>query len=173
MKNMNINKDYSIVYDPEILTKIKEMIKEGFEKIKSFVNKKSSKFKVYYELREKFNMIANKLRDCEYFINEFAYFRFIKRKILHILYQNCEDESYGHCDFALELLDFFMEIWDARIKFNKEFSKEELNQYKAQQNSFKKRCHKYRREFYCDIYKPDGEFSEIEIYEIHESLRDL
>ena len=169
---MNIDKNISIVYEPEILNKIKEMIQEGFDKLKSFFSVKSSKFKVYNELKEKFNEIADKLRDNETFNNEFEYFLFIKRKILHIIYQNCENEKYGHYDFALELFDFFIEIWNARIKLNNRFCQKELTLYKAQQISFKKRCHKYRREFYRDIYIPDGEFSEKEIYYIHESLRD-
>ena len=50
--------------------------------------------------------------------------------------------------------------------------KKELILYEARQNSFKKRCHNFRREFYKNIYKSDGEFSEEEIYNIHESLRD-
>lgn len=172
VNNMNITENISVVYDPEIILKIKEMIKEGFEKLKSFVNIKSSKFDAYYELEEKFNNIANILRDIESLNDEFEYFLFIKRKILHIVYQNCEDENYGHCDYALELFDFFMEIWDARIKLNREFIQEELELYKEQQISFKKRCHEYRREFYCNIYKSNGEFSEEEMYKIHESLRD-
>lgn len=78
------------------------------------------------------------MRDIESLNDEFEYFLFIKRKILHIVYQNCEDENYGHCDYALELFDFFMEIWDARIKLNREFIQEELELYKEQQISFKK-----------------------------------
>ena len=169
---MNVNKSIPIVYDQEILNKIKEMIKEGFDKLNSFFSVKSSKFKVYDEIKEKFNEIADKLRDNDSFSNEFAYFRFIKRKILHIIYQNCENENYGHYDFALKLFDFFVEVWNARIKLNKEFSQKELILYEARQNSFKKRCHNFRREFYKNIYKSDGEFSEEEIYNIHESLRD-
>ncbi len=34
---MNINKNISIVYDTEILNKIKEMIQEGFDKLNSFL----------------------------------------------------------------------------------------------------------------------------------------
>lgn len=57
------------------------------------------------------------------------------------------------------------------MALNKEFSQKELILYEAQQNSFKKRYHEYRREFYKNIYKPNGEFSEDEIYKIHKSLR--
>lgn len=170
VNNMNINKNISIVYDTETLNTIKIMIKEGFDKLNSFFSVKSSKFKVYFELKEKFNEIADKLRNIKSFSNEFAYFRFIKRKILHIIYQNCEDKNYGHYDFALELFDFFMEIWDARIKLNKEFSQKELELYETRQISFKRRCHKYRREFYLNIYHPDGEYNEKEIYNIHKTL---
>lgn len=37
---MNINKNISIVYDPEILTNIKRMINEGFDKLNMFVKTK-------------------------------------------------------------------------------------------------------------------------------------
>lgn len=54
----NVNTNPKIDNDPNTISKINEMIKEGFEKLKSFVNIKSSKFEVY-ELEEKFNNIAN------------------------------------------------------------------------------------------------------------------
>lgn len=38
--NMNVNKNISIVYDTEIISKIKEMIKEGLDKLKLFVKVK-------------------------------------------------------------------------------------------------------------------------------------
>ena len=58
--NTSINTNLSIDYDAKIISKIKEMIKEGLYKLKSFVEvKKQSKFKIYYELEEKFNEIAS------------------------------------------------------------------------------------------------------------------
>ena len=95
---MNINKNISIVYDPEIITKIKEMIKESFEKLKNFINMKSSKFNAYYELEKKFNNIANNLDKYEIFDDESTYFLLISDEILYIIYQNCKNTSFGHCD---------------------------------------------------------------------------
>lgn len=66
----NMSKNLTIDYDPNIISKIKEMIKESFEKLKSFVNVTSSKFDAYYELEEKFNDIANKLEGYEFFNDE-------------------------------------------------------------------------------------------------------
>ena len=167
--NMNIQKDYTIDYDPEILSKIKELIKEGFEKLKSFV-KSQKRFKVYHELEEKFNNIANNLRHVKSFSKEFTYYRFVKGKILHIVYKNCENASYGHCDFALELFNFFIDVWKAKIRLYENYSKEELALYEKKQENFKKRKQMYRRKFYCDIYEFSGEFDEDKMYNIHASL---
>ena len=170
---MTINNNFTIDNDPEILAKIKELIKEGFDKLKSFVKtKKDSKFQFYYELDEKLNNIANNMRGLKSFSNEFAYYRFIKGKILYIVYQNCKNNSYGYCDFALELFDFFIEVWNAKIRLNNNYSKKELEIYKKRQMDFKNKHHKYRRKFYCEIYTESGEFSEEEMYDIHSNLRE-
>lgn len=170
--NITINNP-TIDCDPEILEKIKEMINDGLDKLKTFVKSKiNSKFKIYYELEEKLNKIADKLRNLKSFSNEFGYYRFIKGKILHIVHENCKDNSFGHCDFAIELLDFFIDVWSAKIRLNSNFSNEELEIYEKEQIGFKKRHHEYRRKFYCDIYVPSGEFSEEEMYNIHKSLRE-
>ena len=48
--NMNTDEHISIVYDTEIISKIKKMIKEGLDKLKSFVKvKNESKFQIYHE----------------------------------------------------------------------------------------------------------------------------
>lgn len=170
---MNITVNNAFDYNPEILEKIKEMIREGFDKLKSFVKSKlDSRFKKYHELEEKLNNIASKMRNLKSFDSEFAYYRFIKGKILHILYENCKNDSFGHCDFAIELFDFFIDVWNAKIRLNGNYSKGELEIYEKRQIEFKKRYHGYRRKFYCDIYEPSGEFSEEEMYEIHKSLRE-
>ena len=44
------------------------MINEGFDKLKSFIKIKSSKFKAYNELEEKFNDIANNLEKYDFFM---------------------------------------------------------------------------------------------------------
>ena len=70
----NINKDLAIEYDPDILSKIKEIIKESFEKLKSFVKHDKSNFKIYYELDGKFNEIALKLEKYELLNEQLDYF---------------------------------------------------------------------------------------------------
>lgn len=44
---MNINKSIPIVYDPEIINKIKEMIKEGFDKLKILIKSEPLKINIY------------------------------------------------------------------------------------------------------------------------------
>lgn len=170
--NNNISNNYAIDYDPDILVKIKKMIKEGFEKLKSFVkSRKESKFQIYYELEEKFNDISNILRNKKIFENEFKFHLLIKSEILYIVYRNCENPSFDHCNFALELFDFFIEIWDAKNNLFENFSELELKTYEKLQNTFKERYHKYRREFYCNIYEYSDDFNEKEMYEFAKSLR--
>lgn len=167
-----MKEDQTVVYDLEILTKIKKMIKEGFEKLKTLVNSiKSSNFEIYYEVKEVLNKISTKLINIESFKNEYEYLILLKSEILHIIYKNCEDSSFGHCSFALELMDFFIEIWDAKVDLAENYSEVELKKYEKLQNSFKKRYRKYRREFYCNIYELSEDYSEEELYNIHASLR--
>ena len=148
------------------------MIKEGFFKLKSFVKvKKQSKFKLYYELEEKFNGIALKLKEIEFFNDELNYFLLISEEILYIIYQNCKNNSFGHCDFALELFDFFMEIWNAKIELIRNYSQIEIDKHTKSKTIFKKRYHKYRRKFYWDIYQYTDDFDENTTYEFAKTLR--
>lgn len=112
-----------------------------------------------------------KLENYEIFNEELNYFLSISDKILYIIYQNCKDPSFGHCDFALELFDFFIEMWNAKIKLINNFSKKEFENYEEFKNNFKIRYGSYRHEFYLEIHISNNEFSEEEMYEIHESLR--
>lgn len=162
----------TIEYDPNIISNIKEMIKEGLERLKNFINQDKNGFEIYHELDKKFNEIALKLEKYEYLNDQLDYFISISDKILYIIHQNCKDSSFGHCDFALELFDLFMEIWNAKIKLINNFSKNELEKYEESENSFKIRYGNYRHEFYLKIYKSNNEFSEDEMYQIHESLRE-
>ncbi|WP_298521275.1 hypothetical protein [uncultured Methanobrevibacter sp.] len=87
--DIKIENDHNIDYDPEFLSKIKELIKEGFDKLKSFVkSKKESRYKFYYELEEKLNQISNLLRSNEFFKNEFNFHLLIKSEILYIVNKN-------------------------------------------------------------------------------------
>ncbi|MBQ2832783.1 hypothetical protein [Methanobrevibacter sp.] len=175
---MNINKDNPIVYNPEILTKIKEMIKEGFEKLKSFVNIKSNElttkipnFEFYNELDQKFDEITFKLKELR-LCDEYNYFLSISDYILYIVHQNSIDSTFGHCDLALELFDFFIEIWNEKIRLVKNFSEENIKKHEKLKLDFKKRYHIYRREFYWNIYEYSDDFDEKEMYEFAKSLKE-
>ena len=169
---MNINKNISIVYDTEILNKIKEMIQEGFDKLKNLVNSEPPKFNIYDELKDKFNDIENNLKSYDFLNEELTYLLLISDEILYILNQNCKDSSFGHCDFALELFDFFSEIWNAKIRLIENYSEIELKKHETLKSNFKKRYHKYRREFYWNIYEYSEDFDEKEMYEFAKSLKE-
>ncbi|MBQ7928546.1 MAG: hypothetical protein IJ287_07410 [Methanobrevibacter sp.] len=169
---MNINKNISIVYDTEILNKIKEMIQEGFDKLKNLVNSEPPKFNIYDELKDKFNDIENNLKSYDFLNEELTYLLLISDEILYILNQNCKDSSFGHCDFALELFDFFIEIWNAKIRLIENYSEIELKKHETLKSNFKKRYHTYRREFYWNIYEYSEDFDEKEMYEFAKSLKE-
>ena len=161
-----INQNIPIVCDAEIISKIKEMIIEGLDKLKTFVKVKQPKFDIYHELEEKFNSIALKLEKYELFNEELDYFLTITDKILYIIRKNCEDSTFGYCDFALELFDFFMKLWDSKTRLIKNFSHTSLEHYKET----KRRLQEYRKKFYLEIHESTGEFDEKEIYRMQERL---
>lgn len=171
--NTSINTNLSIDYDAIIISKIKEMIKEGLYKLKSFVEvKKQSKFKIYYELEEKFNEIALKLEKYEFLNNELNYFLSISDKILYIVNENCINTSFGHCDFALNLFDVFIELLESKIRLINNYCSLELKRHKKFIIDFENVYGEIRHDFYNEIYESTGEFSEKELYEIHKSLRE-
>lgn len=167
----NMTSNITIEYDPKMLTKIKEIIKTSINKIKSMQIKNSSNYDIYYEIDGKFDEIVKKIQDLKSFENELKYIILLKSEILHIIYKNCEDKQFGHYDFVLELFNFLIEIWDAKINLHNNHTETELKKYEELQISFKKRYHEYRRTFYCNIYEPSGNYTEKELYKIHESLR--
>lgn len=170
--NTSINTNISIDYDSEIISKIKKMIKEGLYKLKSFVKvKKQSKFEIYHELEEKFNEIALKLEKYEFLNNELNYFLSISDKVIYIVHKNCIDTSFGHCDFALHLFDVFIELLESKIRLINNYCNLELKRHKKFNIHFKNIYGEIRHEFYNEIYESSEEFSEKELYEIHESLR--
>lgn len=174
---MNLTKDDPIVYDPEILNKIKKMIQEGFEKLKSFVKKaheknvtKKTNFNFYMEIEQKFDEITYKLKELK-LCEEFNYFISISDYILYIIHENSIDSTFGHCNFALELLEFFMEIFTTDIKYYNSPLTSNSDEFKTIQNKFKEKYHRYRREFYWNIYEYSDDFDEKEMYEFAKSLR--
>ena len=56
-----MTKNQTIDYDSNFISKIKEMINEGFDKLNSFIKIKSSKFKAYNELEEKDDIESDEL----------------------------------------------------------------------------------------------------------------
>ena len=162
----NENHNITIEYDENIISRIKEMIEEGWQELKAFVkSKKSSKFEIYRDLDQKFEDIAKNIRNLKFFQNEFNYLLFVRSKILYIIYQNCIDVSFGHIDFALDLFDFFVEIWDSKLNCKSK------DQYDSLQKEFKQKQFKFKREFYWNIYQYSDDFNENEMYEFAKSLR--
>ena len=171
----NINKNLAIEYDPDIVSKIKELIKEGFDKLKSFVKIKTdeitgiSNLNFYEELNLQFHEISTKLKELK-LCREHYYFVSIKDHILYIVRQNSLDSTFGHCNFAVELFDFFIEFFKTNLEFYKS-TNEIPDEFEKLQKSFKERYWDYRCIFYSDIYQPSGDFTEKEMYKIHEQLR--
>ena len=162
--NSNIEKSITIEYDENIIRRV--------EKLESFVKSKTKlSMSFYNEFDEKFNHIAKNLEKYEFLDNEFNYFLSISSKILYIVRKNYQNDSFRHCDYALELFDFFMEILDAKINLINNFCEDEIRKYEKIQTEFKARYWDFESEFYLNIHKSTGEFSEKELYKIHENLR--
>lgn len=156
------------------ISEIEEFSNEGFDKLKSSIEKSSTaknpNFELYDKLNQTFYEISIKLKELK-LCTEHYYFVSIKDYILYIVRQNSVDSTFGHCNFALELLDFFMELFKSNLKFYKTGIKRP-DEFKRLQKKFKERYWDYRCIFYSDIYQPSGDFTEEEMYEIHEHLRD-
>lgn len=169
----NRTTDIIIDYDPNILFKIKEIIKNGFEKLKIAVQSRfNSDFKIYYELDGKFNEIALMLEKYEILHEELDYFLLISDKILYIIKKNCENNSFGHYDFTLDLFDFFMEIWDAKLYLLNNYSTSELENHQNLKEDFNKKYFEFNKKFHREIFQPDENYSEREIYNVMKSMRD-
>jgi len=62
--NSNMNNPTTIVYDDNIVTKIKEIIKKGLDKLESFIKSKTNpNLSLYNELECEFNEIISKLEE--------------------------------------------------------------------------------------------------------------
>lgn len=168
---MNINQNITIENE-NVISKIKEMIEAGWKKLNSFVKLgDNSKLKFYHEIDEKFNEIALKLEQYDFLCNEFDFFLLIKSKILYIIHENCKNNQFGHCDFVLDLFDFFIEIWNAKLNLIDSFSDEELQKYESCQIEFKRRYFQLNKYFHSEIYAPDEDYSEEKICSVMEKMR--
>lgn len=128
---MNITKTPTVVYDEDIISKIKEIMEKGVTKLKSFIKSKiKPDLKLYNELDCEFDDILSKLEDLK-LCQERRYFLSIKRMILYIVRKNSYDKDFGHCNFALELLHFFIEMFKTNIDFyqNNTQVKESFKEY--------------------------------------------
>lgn len=170
------NQSITIVYDEDIISKIKEMIEEGRQKLKSFVKSKTNQtyykeeqnLDFYFELKERFKNISLKLEElrlCE----ELRYFLSISHLINYIVYKNSLDASFGHCCFAVDLLQFFIRIFKTNMQFYNDPN--ENDNFQKVQEEFEKIHFEYVREFYWNIYQPDGEYDEFKMYEFAKSLK--
>lgn len=165
----NSTTNITIAYDPKIISRIKEMIIEGFDKLKSFVTVKKQSYEIYDEIKNKFDEISLKLEGYEFFNEELDYFLMITEKILYIIQKNCENPSFGHCNFALELFDFFIDVWDEKIRLINDSS--DLTKYEHCQNIFKRKYFEYNEKFYKEIHV-NNDFPKEKFYRIMESMRE-
>lgn len=170
--NSNIEKNITIEYDENIIRKIKEIIKKGVKKLESFVKSKTKPdLSFYTELEKEFDDITSKLEELELWM-ERRYFLSIEDKILYIVYENSNNPDFGHCNFALELLNFFIEIFKTNTMFYNDESEFNQKEFTDHQNYFKKRYHEYRSVFYQEIYQSSGEYGENELYEFLKELKE-
>lgn len=170
----NMNPNITIDYNEDMLFKLKEMIKEGWEKLKTFVNSQPLQFKeestldFYYDLREKFKNISLKLKELK-FCEELRYFLSISHLINYIVYKNSLDATFGHCCFAVDLLKFFIKIFKTNLQFYNNIPKDE--DFQKIQEKFEKIHFEYIREFYWEIYEPNDDYKKNRMYEMAKTLR--
>ena len=172
----NMNPSITIGHDETTISNIKEMIEEGWEKLKSFIKSradqtlllKEANLDFYHELKERFKNITLKLKELK-LCEELRYFLSVSHLINYIVYKNSLDSSFGHCDFAADLLKFFKKIFETNIQFYNETY--ENDYFKKVQEEFEKIHFEYIREFYWNIYQQDDEFDEEKMYKIAKSLR--
>ncbi|WP_407391465.1 hypothetical protein [Methanobrevibacter sp.] len=168
---MTININQTIVYDESIILKIKEMIEAGLNKLKSFVKGiKDDNLNFYNDLSDRFNQIALKLEELELW-DELNYFLSISQFIEYIIHQNCLDSSFGHCDFAVELLKFFIEYIKVNFDYYLNKSYLSLEEFEAFQEEIQIKHYNYLKDFFREICEFSGDYSQEELYEIHTSLR--
>lgn len=168
MYTNNICSDQTIEYD-DMISKIKEMIEKGLNKLKSFVKSKiNPNLNFYRELDSEFDEIASKLEELG-LLEEYKYFIAIEDMILYIVQKNSINNRFGHCNFAVDLLDFFIDLFKTNLEFyNMDDSIDK--EFACHRNNYKNKYHEYRRIFYQDIYEPSGNYSEEDLYEILKSL---
>ena len=169
--NTTTNNTISIIYDENIITKIKKMIEKGLNKLESIVKSKiRPNLNFYYKLECEFDEIASKLEDLK-LCEERRYFLSIADMILYIVYENSHDSHFGHCNFALEVFNFFINLFKGNIQFYVESEFDERG-FITHQNNYQQKYYEYRTLFYQGIYDSSDNYSENEVYEFLKSLKD-
>lgn len=170
--NLNITNSQTIDFDENIITQLKELIDNGLNKLRSFVKSRTKpNLDFYNELDCEFDEISSKLEYLELW-QEHRYFLSIKRMILYIIRENSYDPHFGHCNFALELLKFFIEMFKTNIEFYKDDEIINTPYFNDYQEAYKKKYYDYRRIYYQNIYKSSEGYSENYAYEFLKSLKE-
>lgn len=155
----------TISYDEEIISKLKEMLEEGGQKLKSFVKAKkeilhsNQNLDFYNDLKDEFKNIALKLKELNLF-EELRYFLSVSHMINYIVYKNSIDSSFGYCGFAVELLEFYLDMFQTNV---------DGHEFDVESQSKRKYC-QYARKFYWDICNPDDDFATEEMHEFGKNL---
>ena len=169
--NIEINKNQTIVYDEDIIFKIKDLIKMGLDKLKSFVESKSLDLEFYNDIKESFTKISLMLKELKLW-SELNYFNSISPYIEYIVYQNSLNSSFGHCSFAIELLRYYLELIKTNFNFYLGLSNMNFEEFESFQVESKRKNLEFMCKFYGEIYELSGDYLEDELYQIQESLRE-
>ena len=86
--------------------------------------------------------------------------------ILYIVRKNSYNKDFGHCNFALELLHFFIEMFKTNIDFYQKST--QINNFKEQE--CKRKYLDYRRFYYQNIYI--SEYSDEKSYKTLKNLKE-
>lgn len=167
---VNITHNQSIVLDECAISKIRQMIEAGLLKLKSFVRSQYVNLDFYNDIKERFNRIALKL-ECLELWDELNYFLSISQFIEYIIYHNSLDSSFGHCDFAIEILKFYIDYIKVNFDYYLKNSSMDLEEFELFQEEIRRKHFEYLKKFHRDISEFSGDFTQDELYKIHESLR--
>lgn len=139
----------------KVLSEINEMIIGLIDYLK---NSYLSHEKPDSDFAGKLNEISDKLNELDLIV-DLKYFLSISHMLKYIVYDTSSSDYY---DFAVELLEFFRELFKTNMNHYDEFQKI--------QNDYKMRHLEFKREFYLNIYDDDGTFNQEEMYALAKSL---
>ncbi|MBR0271669.1 MAG: hypothetical protein IJQ68_06745 [Methanobrevibacter sp.] len=159
--------------DTTIIMKIMEIINIIINKIKNLIFPESKdNFEFYYQLNDEFDKISFNLKSDEILYNEYVEFLEIKDHVLYIVYHNCEDNAFGHLDFAIDLLTSFNELLSLKIDLIHDFSQKKLESYNLSHNTYKKRIWQINKYFYTNIYDDSNlDISDEEMYSLMKQIK--